>query len=57
MNSGLQLECYDCQFAGPIEDFINTEPSDLVDMFENAQTKKTLTCPECGGQQLGPLDE
>jgi hypothetical protein len=53
----MQLECYDCGFVGTLRDFQTTEPPDLVDAFENTQRKKALTCPDCGGQQLGPQDE
>ena len=57
MNKELQLECYDCGFVGIIEDFTNTDPPDLVELIENQQKKAALRCPDCEGQQLGPLDD
>ena len=53
----MQLECYSCGYVGTIEDFTNQEPQDLVDIFENAQTKKSLQCPDCEERDYGPLDE
>jgi hypothetical protein len=51
----VQLECYDCCFIGNVSEFSNEEALDLVEFFD--QQSKSLTCPDCGGQNLGPIDE
>jgi hypothetical protein len=51
----VQLECYDCCFVGNISEFSLEVVVDLVEFFD--QQVRLLNCPECGGQNLGPLDE
>lgn len=55
MNIKWNLECYDCGFVGLFEDYQESEPPDLVDIIDNVQKRTAFHCPECGGQQLGPL--